>query len=110
MEGSGLNRFVHKGKTDQLFCSLSEQEINSLWQRGNTWKEQAAQDLLLPLDGRAEDKVTYKDHSRNETFRIPVQPVPSCLLKNGPNTVSFYLVFSFAGLLAFNIQSLSLKR
>ncbi|KAM6142409.1 LOW QUALITY PROTEIN: sterile alpha motif domain-containing protein 9-like [Phoenicopterus ruber ruber] len=111
-KGSGLNRFVHKGKIDQLFSSLSEQELNSLWQSGNIWKEQAVQDLLLPLYGRAEGKVIYVDYGSNETFRIPVQPVPSYLLKNGPNIerVSFYLGFSIAGLLAYNTQSLSLKR
>ncbi|XP_010295006.1 PREDICTED: sterile alpha motif domain-containing protein 9-like [Phaethon lepturus] len=110
-KGSGLNRFVHKGKIDQLFSSLSEQELNSLWQSGNIWKEQAVQDLLLPLDGRAEGKVIYVDYGSNENFRIPVQPVPSCQLKNGPNIerVSFYLGFSIAGLLAYNTQSLSLK-
>ncbi|NXX57813.1 SAM9L protein, partial [Scopus umbretta] len=107
-KGSGLNRFVHKGKIDQLFSSLSEQELNSLWQSGNIWKEPAVQDLLLPLDGRAEGKVIYIDYGSNETFRIPAQPVPSCLLKNGPNIerVSFYLGFSIAGLLAYNIQNL----
>ncbi|NWH48005.1 SAM9L protein, partial [Fregata magnificens] len=107
-KGSGLNRFVHKGKIDQLFSSLSEQELNSLWQSGNIWKEQAVQDLLLPLYGRAEGKVIYVDYGSNETFRIPVQPVPSCLLKNGPNIerVSFYLGFSIAGLLAYNTQNL----
>ncbi|XP_074691743.1 sterile alpha motif domain-containing protein 9-like [Strix aluco] len=111
-KGSGLNRFVHKGKIDQLFSSLSEQELNSLWQSGNIWKEQAVQDMLLPLQGRAEGKVIYVDYGSNETFRIPVQSVPSCLLKNGPNIVrvSFYLGFSIAGLLAYNTQSLSLKQ
>ncbi|XP_009701646.1 PREDICTED: sterile alpha motif domain-containing protein 9-like [Cariama cristata] len=110
-KGNGLNRFIHKGKIDQLFSSLSEQELNSLWQSGNIWKEQAVQNILLPLDGRAEGKIIYIDYSSNETFRIPVQPFPSCLLKNGPNIerVSFYLGFSIAGLLAYNIQSLSLK-
>ncbi|NWQ95348.1 SAM9L protein, partial [Burhinus bistriatus] len=107
-KGRGLNRFVHKGKIDQLFSSLSEQELNSLWQSGNIWKEQAVQDLLLPLDGRAEGNVIYIDYGSNETFRIPVQPIPSCLLKNGPNIerVSFYLGFSIAGLLAYNTHSL----
>ncbi|KAK2531339.1 sterile alpha motif domain-containing protein 9-like isoform X2 [Columba livia] len=110
--GSGLDRFVHKGKIDQLFSSLSEQELNSLWQNGKIWKEQAVQDLLLPLHGRAEGKVIYIDYGSNETFRIPVQPDSLCLWKNGPNIerVSFYLAFSIAGLLAFNIQSLSLKQ
>ncbi|XP_063180908.1 sterile alpha motif domain-containing protein 9-like [Chroicocephalus ridibundus] len=105
----GLNRFVHKGKIDQLFSSRSQQELNSLWQSGNIWKEQAVQDLLLRLDGRAEGKVIYIDYGSNETFRIPVQPVPSYLLKNGPNIerVSFYLGFSIAGLLAYNTQRLS---
>ncbi|NXJ91317.1 SAM9L protein, partial [Corythaixoides concolor] len=105
-KGNDLNRFVHKGKIDQLFSSLSEQELNSLWQNGNIWKKQAVQDLLLPLDGRAEGNVIYIDYGSNETFRIPVQPVPSYLLKNGPSIdrVSFYLGFSIAGLLAFNTQ------
>lgn len=99
-------------KNKSAFSSLSEQELNSLWQSGNIWKEQAVQDLLLPLDGRAESKVIYIDYGSNETFRIPVQPVPLRLLKNGPNIegVSFYLGFSIAGLLAYNTHSLSLKQ
>uniref|UniRef100_A0A8C3K0K0 SAM9L protein n=1 Tax=Calidris pygmaea TaxID=425635 RepID=A0A8C3K0K0_9CHAR len=111
-KGSDLDRFVHRGKIDQLFSSLSQQELNSLWQTGNIWKKQAVQDLLLPLDGRAEGNVIYIDYGSNEHFRIPVQPVPSCLLKNGPNIkrVSFYLGFSIAGLLAYNTQSLSSKQ
>ncbi|NWW45822.1 SAM9L protein, partial [Pedionomus torquatus] len=106
-KGSGLDRFVHKGKIDQLFSSLSPQELSSLWQSGNIWKEQAVQDLLLPLDGRAEGKLIYLDYGSNEAFRIPVQPVPSCVLRNGTNIkrVSFYLGFSIAGLLAYNTQS-----
>ncbi|XP_021243866.1 sterile alpha motif domain-containing protein 9-like [Numida meleagris] len=107
-KGSGLNRFVHKRKIDQLFSSLPEQKLNSLWQSGNIWKEKAVHDLLLPLDGRAEGTVIYVNFGSNEPFRIPVQPALSCLLKNGPNIqrVSFYLGFSIAGLLAYNIQSL----
>ncbi|NXI70687.1 SAM9L protein, partial [Anseranas semipalmata] len=106
-KGIGLNRFVHKGKIDQLFSSLPEQELNSFWQSGNIWKEKAVRDLLLPLHGRAEGTVIYVNYGSNEPFRIPVQPAPSCLLKNGPNIqrVSFYLGFSIAGLLAYNVQS-----
>lgn len=107
-KGSGLNRFVHKRKIDQLFSSLPEQKLNSLWQKGNIWKEKAVRDLLLPLDGKAEGTTIYVNYGSNEPFKIPVQPALSCLLKNGPNIqrVSFYLGFSIAGLLAYNIQSL----
>ncbi|NWW75050.1 SAM9L protein, partial [Climacteris rufus] len=107
-KGSGLNRFVHKGKIDQLFSSLPEQELNSLWQSGNIWKNQTVQDLLLPLIGTAEGNVIYIDYGRNENLRIPVEPVPSCPVKNDPSIkrVSFYLGFSIAGLLAYNTQSL----
>ncbi|XP_013042492.3 sterile alpha motif domain-containing protein 9-like [Anser cygnoides] len=107
-KGGGLNRFVHKRKIDQLFSSLSEQELNVFWQNGNIWKEKAVHDLLLPLDGRAEGTVIYINYGSNEPFRIPAKPVPSCLLKNGPNIqrVSFYLGFSVAGLLAYNVRSL----
>ncbi|POI27001.1 hypothetical protein CIB84_009247 [Bambusicola thoracicus] len=107
-KGSGLNRFVHKRKIDQLFSSLSEQKLNSLWQKGNIWKEKAVCDLLLPLDGKAEGTTIYVNYGSSEPFRIPVQPALSCLLKNGPNIqrVSFYLGFSIAGLQAYNIQSL----
>ncbi|NXB26123.1 SAM9L protein, partial [Rhagologus leucostigma] len=107
-KGKGLDRFVHKGKIDQLFSSLPEQELNSLWQSGNIWKNQTVQDLLLLLVGKVEGNIIYIDCGRNENFRIPVQPVPSCLVKNDPNIerVSFYLGFSIAGLLAYNTQSL----
>ncbi|XP_009080343.1 PREDICTED: sterile alpha motif domain-containing protein 9-like [Acanthisitta chloris] len=107
-KGSGLNRFVHKGKIDQLFSSLSEQELDYLWQNGNIWKEQAVQDLLLPLDGRAEGNIIYINDGSNEMFRIPVQPVPSCLSKNGPNTER-KITLGIAGLQAYNTQRLSLE-
>ncbi|NXB98166.1 SAM9L protein, partial [Orthonyx spaldingii] len=107
-QGRGLNRFVHKGKIDQLLSSLPEQQLNSLWQSGNIWKNKIVQDLLLPLTGKVEGNIIYIDCGRKENFRIPVQPVPSCLVQNDPNIarVSFYLGFSIAGLLAYNTQSL----
>ncbi|NXA52336.1 SAM9L protein, partial [Nothocercus julius] len=105
-KGTGLNRFVHKGKIDQLFSSLPEKEVKSLWQSRNIWKEKAVQNLLLPLQGRAEGKIIYADYGSKETFRIPVQPVPPCMLKEGPTIqrVSFYLGFSIAGLQAYNTE------
>ncbi|NXE87880.1 SAM9L protein, partial [Menura novaehollandiae] len=107
-KGSGLNRFVHKGKIDQLFSSIPEQELNFLWQSGSIWKQEPVQDLLLPLDGRVEGNIIYVEYGRNENFRIPVQPVPSSLVKKDPNIerVSFYLGFSIAGLLAYDTKSL----
>ncbi|NWV14975.1 SAM9L protein, partial [Ptilonorhynchus violaceus] len=107
-KGRGLDRFVHKGKIDQLFSSIPEEELNSLWQSGDIWKKQPVQKLLRPVVGRAEGNIIYIDYGRNENLRIPVQPVPSCLVKNDPNTerVSFYVGFSIAGLLAYNTQSL----
>ncbi|NWT19735.1 SAM9L protein, partial [Vireo altiloquus] len=107
-KGRGLNRFVHKGKIDQLLSSLPEQELNSLWQSENIWKNQTVKDLLLLLDGKVEGNIIYIDCGGKENFRIPVQPVPSCLVKNDSNIerVSFYLGFSIAGLLAYNTQRL----
>ncbi|XP_010222910.1 PREDICTED: sterile alpha motif domain-containing protein 9-like [Tinamus guttatus] len=105
-KGIGLNRFVHKGKIDQLFSSLPEEQLNCLWQKGDIWKEKAVQNLLLPLQGRAEGKTIYADYGGNGTFRIPVQPVSSCMLKKGPTIerVTFYLGFSIAGLQAYNTE------
>ncbi|NWX82468.1 SAM9L protein, partial [Nothoprocta pentlandii] len=105
-KGTGLNRFVHKGKIDQLFSSLPEEQLNCLWRSRNIWKEKAVQNLLLPLQGRAEGKIIYADYGSTETFRIPVQPVPSCMLEKGPTIkrVSFYLGFSIAGLQAYNTE------
>ncbi|NXA31866.1 SAM9L protein, partial [Eudromia elegans] len=105
-KGIGLSRFVHKGKIDQLFSSLPEEKLNCLWQSEKIWKEKAVQNLLLPLQGRAEGKIIYVDYGGKETFRIPVQPVPSGMLKKGPviERVSFYLGFSIAGLQAYNTE------
>ncbi|NWJ00143.1 SAM9L protein, partial [Crypturellus undulatus] len=105
-KGVDLNRFVHKGKIDQLFSSLPAEQLNCLWQNENIWKEKAVQNLLLPLQGIAEGKIIYADYGDKETFRIPVQPVSSSMLKKGPTIerVSFYLGFSIAGLQAYNIE------
>lgn len=101
---AGLGRLVHKGKIDQCF-QVPTPDLNSLWQSGDIWKEKATKELLLLVNGRAEDNMIYVECQGG--IKIPVRPVYLGQLRSGKSIerVSFYLGFSIDGLIAYNIES-----
>lgn len=104
---AGLERLIHKDKIDHLFLpSLPISDLNSLWQRGDIWKEKATKDLLLLVNGRAEENMIYVECTGG--IKIPVRPVYLGQLRSGKSIerVSFYLGFSMDGPIAYNIESL----
>ncbi|KAJ7322322.1 hypothetical protein JRQ81_018609 [Phrynocephalus forsythii] len=113
-KGNNLNKFIHKGKIDQSVTSWGKHkarskmgdELSALWQSGEIWKTNSANNLLLRLTGKAEDNIIYVDYGIDEEIRIPARPVFLGQLKSGRSTerVSFYLGFSIGGLIAYDIE------
>nr|XP_020640876.1 sterile alpha motif domain-containing protein 9-like [Pogona vitticeps]XP_020640878.1 sterile alpha motif domain-containing protein 9-like [Pogona vitticeps] len=113
-KGSNLNKFIHKGKIDQSITNRGKHkarskmgdELSTLWQSGEIWKTENAQNLLLRLTGKAEDNIIYVDYDIDEDIRIPARPVFLGQLKSGRSIerVSFYLGFSIGGLIAYDIE------
>ncbi|XP_013013899.2 sterile alpha motif domain-containing protein 9 [Cavia porcellus] len=106
-KGTNMNRLVHKGKIDECFGEMSD--INFLWQSGKVWEEKKVQDLLLRLQGRAENnEKLFIEYGINEKITIPITPAFFGQLRSGRSIekVSFYLGFSIGGPLAYDIQIL----
>ncbi|XP_027775683.2 sterile alpha motif domain-containing protein 9 [Marmota flaviventris] len=103
-KGNNMNRLVHKGKIDQCFGKTPD--INFVWQSGDVWKEKKVQDLLLRLQGRAENNCLYIEYGINEKITIPITPAFLGQLRSGRSIekVSFYLGFSIGGPLAYDIE------
>lgn len=101
---TNMNRLVHKGKIDQCFGKMPD--INSLWQSGDVWKEKKVQELLLRLQGRAENNNLFIEYGINEKITIPITPAFFGQLRSGRSIekVSFYLGFSIGGPLAYDIE------
>ncbi|XP_001378512.2 sterile alpha motif domain-containing protein 9-like [Monodelphis domestica] len=102
----GLNRLVHRGKIEQCFQDASD--VSILWQRGDVWREEKVKDLLLRLSGRVENDLIYIDCGSKENAEIPVRPAVLGQLRRGQSMerVSFYLGFSTAGPVAYDIKNI----
>ncbi|XP_053409644.1 sterile alpha motif domain-containing protein 9-like [Nycticebus coucang] len=103
-KGNNMDRLVHKGKIDQ--CFRKTPDINSWWQSGDVWKEKKVQNLLLRLQGRAENNCLYIEYGINEKITIPITPTFLGQLRSGRSIekVSFYLGLSIGGPLAYDIE------
>ncbi|KAJ1101376.1 hypothetical protein NDU88_006444 [Pleurodeles waltl] len=107
-KGRELNRFIHKGKIDQVFSNLPARDLYSLWQTGEIWRDKDVEKRLLRLTGRTENDLVYVECGSDEKIKIPVRPVYLGQLRSGRSIekVSFYLGFSIEGLIAYDIQSI----
>lgn len=103
-KGNNRNRLVHKGKIDQHFEKVPD--INSLWHSGKVWEEPIVPELLVRLQGRAENNYVYVECGINEKITIPITPTHFGQLRSGRSieNVSFYLGFSIGGPLAYDIK------
>lgn len=101
-KAKGLNKIVHRTAIEKhIKGTLSERKLK--WLGGEVWKSFAVLQLLERVEGWTENGHLYvKCGTRDSKIRI--FPRYSASLPNGNESVTFYLGFSFDGVLAFDIQ------
>ncbi|XP_071329969.1 sterile alpha motif domain-containing protein 9-like [Trachinotus anak] len=97
-----LNKIVHRSAIEkQVKGTLSEKKLK--WLGGEVWKTREAVQLLKRVKGWTENgNLFVKGRTRDSKIRL--FPRYSASLPNGNENVTFYLGFSFDGVVAFDIQ------
>ncbi|XP_068574581.1 sterile alpha motif domain-containing protein 9-like [Cebidichthys violaceus] len=99
--GNGLDKFVHKRKFEKVTKAFSISEKRMKWFRGEAWKKPEIATMLKCVSGWTEDGVVYLEGPRKKKFSIQPLYVPSVPHSN--ENITFYLGFTFKGLVACNI-------
>ncbi|XP_072225678.1 sterile alpha motif domain-containing protein 9-like [Leuresthes tenuis] len=98
----GLNKIVHRSAIEkQSKGTLSERKLK--WLGGEVWKTKEVVQQLKRVKGWTENENLYVSCGQREK-RIRVIPRYSASLPHGNEKVTFYLGFSFDGVVAFDIQ------
>nr|XP_046270053.1 sterile alpha motif domain-containing protein 9-like [Scatophagus argus]XP_046270054.1 sterile alpha motif domain-containing protein 9-like [Scatophagus argus] len=101
-KAKGLNKIVHRTAIEkQIKGTLSERKLK--WLGGEVWKTKEVVQLLKRVEGWTENGNLFVNGGTRDT-KIRVIPRYSASLPNGNEIVTFYLGFSFDGVLAFDIQ------
>ncbi|XP_069511091.1 sterile alpha motif domain-containing protein 9-like [Ambystoma mexicanum] len=101
-QGNGLDRTVHKSKIEKLL-SGGLQERRLKWLNGEVWKAETVTRVLRRVVGWTEDRNVYV-HGHCKSDKINILPLHFASVPHGNENVTFYLGFSFNGLVAFDIQ------
>lgn len=98
----GLNKIVHRSAIEkEIKGPLSERKLK--WLGGEVWKTKNVVQLLKRVEGWTENENLFlKCGSRGSKIRVI--PRYSASLPHGNEKVTFYLGFSFDGVLAFDTQ------
>ncbi|XP_065136836.1 sterile alpha motif domain-containing protein 9-like [Paramisgurnus dabryanus] len=96
----GLNKIVHK-TTIEKFIKGTLNERRLKWQGGEVWTNPNVVQLLKRVDGYTENGNLF---IRISDSNIRVIPLFSASLPNSNENVTFYLGFSFHGVVAFDIK------
>uniref|UniRef100_A0A4W6DUV6 SAM domain-containing protein n=1 Tax=Lates calcarifer TaxID=8187 RepID=A0A4W6DUV6_LATCA len=101
-KAKGLNKIVHRSVIEkQIKGTLSERKLK--WLGGEVWKTREVVQLLKRVEGWTENgNLFVKGGTRDSKIRV--FPRYSASLPNGNENVTFYLGFSFDGVVAFDIQ------
>ncbi|XP_074512862.1 sterile alpha motif domain-containing protein 9-like [Sebastes fasciatus] len=99
--GNGLDKFVHKRKVETVTKVFSVSEKRMKWFGGDAWKKPEIATMLKCVSGWTEDGVVYLEGPRKKKFKILPIHVPSVPHSN--ENITFYLGFTFRGLVACNI-------
>lgn len=101
-KAKGLNKIVHRRAIDKLDKgTLTERKLK--WLGGEVWKTKEVSQLLERVEGWTENgNLFVKGGTRDGKIRV--FPRYSASLPNGNESVTFYLGFSFDGVVAFDIQ------
>lgn len=99
-KGYGLSKIVHKDKIDKLMeGSLNEKRMK--WLHGSVWNISTIRDNLKRVSGWTKDRNLF---IRGHVKELPVLPLHHHSVPGGNENVTFYLGFSFNGLVAYNIE------
>lgn len=99
-KGYGLGKIVHKNKIDKLISgSLDERRMK--WLHGTVWNINKIRDILKRVSGWTKDRDLF---IRGHVTELPILPLHRDSVPPGNENVTFYLGFSFKGLVAFNIE------
>lgn len=101
-KAKGLNKIVHKSVIEkQIQGPLHERNLK--WLEGEVWKSEKAVRLLKRVQGWTENGNLFMKCGESDG-KIRVFPRYSASLPYGNENVTFYLAFSFDGVVAFDIQ------
>ncbi|KAM6377108.1 sterile alpha motif domain-containing protein 9-like isoform 1-T2 [Pluvialis apricaria] len=99
-KGYGLRKIVHKTKIEKLISgSLDERRMK--WLHGAVWNIDEIRDILKRVSGWTKDRNLF---IRGHMKELPILPLHRDSVPPGNENVTFYLGFSFNGLVAFNIE------
>ncbi|XP_074870834.1 sterile alpha motif domain-containing protein 9-like [Carettochelys insculpta] len=99
-KGTGAGKLVHRTKIDKLIKgSLNERRMK--WLYGDVWKLNEVHSVLKRVTGwTAKGKIFAQGHAG----AIPILPLHFDSVPPGNENVTFYLGFSFSGLVAYDIE------
>lgn len=98
----GLNKIVHRSAIEkEIKGPLSERKLK--WLGGEVWKTKQVVQLLKRVEGWTENENLFVKCGSGGS-KIRVIPRYSSSLPHGNEKVTFYLGFSFDGVVAFDIQ------
>lgn len=102
-KAKGLNKIVHRTAIEKhIKGPLSERKLK--WLGGEVWKTREVMQLLQRVEGWTENgNLFVKGGSRDSKIRV--FPRYSASLPDGNERVTFYLGFSFDGVLAYDIKA-----
>ncbi|XP_067403460.1 sterile alpha motif domain-containing protein 9-like [Emydura macquarii macquarii] len=99
-KGNGLGKIVHRTKIDKLIKGpLYERRMK--WLHGDVWKIGEIHSVLKRVTGWTENGKVF---ARGHVGRIHILPLHFDSVPPGNENVTFYLGFSFSGLVAYDIQ------
>lgn len=98
----GLNKIVHRTAIDKhIKGTLSDKKLK--WLGGEVWKTKEVVQQLKRIEGWTENENLYVQCGQNNS-KIRIIPRYSASLPHGNERVTFYLGFSFDGVVAFDIH------
>ncbi|XP_029584673.1 sterile alpha motif domain-containing protein 9-like [Salmo trutta] len=98
----GLNRIVHRSAIEkQIKGNLTERRLK--WLGGEVWKTPQVVQMLKRVEGWTENEHLFVQ-GKTKGSKIRVIPLYSASLPNANENVTFYLGFSFDGVVAFDIK------
>ncbi|XP_075436049.1 sterile alpha motif domain-containing protein 9-like [Ascaphus truei] len=101
-QGNGLQKIMYRSKIEkQIGGPLNERRLR--WESGDVWEMDSVHRLLKTVLGWTENGRLYA-HGHCKKQKIEIVPLNNSSVPHGNENVTFYLGFSYIGLVAYNIQ------